>query len=734
MIPTIVSPTREEYIDFQKYWLVLKRRWLPAGLIFASVTGLSFIATLSKEPIYEAEAQILIKTDESSKLVGLEAERGQIDVLSKDSNPVATEAEILRSRPVVEETIAQLDLRNDSGELADYGQIAGELTVKPIIGTDILQVFYQDEDPEQTAIIVNKLIDVYVEEDTRSNRTVAVAAREFIKTQLPKVESTVAKAEADLRQFKVDNKIASLSQEASSNIDGTKSLENEIDSVKAELKGINGKFEQLRRRLNISWEEAVAISSLGRSAIPQLVSQLQQVRIDLVNQRDRFSENAPQIVSLKEREAELVALLEGQIEQIQGDIQRDSLKDKILSISANNSEQNTISEFANLGVERSGLLSKLEALESNLQTRQKNLENLPLLEEQQRELERRVEATQSTYQMLLSRLQETQVAENQNVGNVRVVARAVTPTQPINTSQKKLIILAGGAIGALLGTGFAFLIDFQDRSIKNSKEAEAIFGYPLQGVIPDLGRLARESSAAQIASQQISDPNSNALVAVNAADAKLAARAREAYQMLQANLHFLSTDGERKAIAITSSVAQEGKSQVSAGLAISTAQLGKKVLLIDADLHRPSQHQIFRLPNLDGLNNILRQELEWEEAIQQVMPNLDVLTSGAISENPIPLLRSPTMKTLMQTLSENYDCVIVDTPPLNGIADTIILGGMVDGLLLVVRPGVVDYDSAIAAKKMLINTDQRILGIVANGVELNNEPYAPYAQYDLKTS
>ena len=723
MIPTIVSNTSEEQIDFQKYWLVLKRRWLPATGIFIAMTGICTLTALSKQPVYEAEAQILIKTDKSSQLIGLEDESGQIEVIGKDSNPIVTEAEILKSRPIVEDVIEQLDLKNDLGEFLNYRQVADKLEVKPIVGTDVLQIFYQDLDPELAASVINKVIEVYVQEDTLSNRAAPASALKFIKAELPKVESTVAKAEADLRQFKTQNNIASLSQEAKNNINTIGSLKSEIEAIAANLEDINGRFQQLQSNLNISWEDAVAISSLEESAVPQLVDELQQVRVDLVNQSDRFSENAPQVLSLKEKEAELEALLDRQISNIQGD-RIDSLKNKILNIGVNNSDRKMISEFARLGVERSGLQKKLAKLENNLETRQQNIRNLPLLEEQQRELERRVEATQSTYQNLLSKLQETQVAENQNVGNVRIVADAVVPEQPVHSAKKKLVILVGGVLGVLFGGAVAFLLDFQDRSIKNSREAEKIFGYPLQGVIPNLGQLAETNNLPEL--QQLSSARSSNRrdSLVPTAEYDLAAlRAREAYQMLQANLKFHSIDWNRKAIAITSSVPQEGKSHIAANLAKSLAQVGKRVLLIDADLRKPSQHSILGMSNRVGLSNVLLDEVEPESAVKLAMPNLGVLTAGDTQSNPVPLFHSQRMRTLTKTFLQKYDCVILDTPPLNGMADTVILSDMVDGFLLVVRPGVVDYDSAIAAKKLLINTEKQVFGIVANGVNLKNEPY-----------
>jgi len=202
--------------------------------------------------------------------------------------------------------------------------------------------------------------------------------------------------------------------------------------------------------------------------------------------------------------------------------------------------------------------------------------------------------------------------------------------------------------------------------------------------------------------------------------------------MLQANLRFLSSDKEIKAIVVTSSVPQEGKSEVSANLAVAMAQVGRRVLLVDADMRRPSQHHIWKLTNSSGLSNILVGDTDFNLAVQEVMPKLDVLTSGIIPPNPVALLDSKRMASLIETFSKNYDFVIVDTSPLAGVADAPILGKMADGILLVVRPRVVDYPKAKAAKEFLLSSGQKVLGLVANGVTPKNEPDSYFYYTDEK--
>jgi capsular exopolysaccharide synthesis family protein len=701
-----------EYIEWEKYWLVLKRRWQPATATFIALVVVSLLVAISRKPTYETEAELLIKPDKSAQLTGLANEIGEIEVLTQRSDPIATEAQIIRSRPIIEKAIAQLELKNDEGELFPFQSIASSLTVKAIEGTDVIKVSYKNSEPEMAAAVVNKIIELYIQKNTLSNRAEAASARKFIAKELPKIETEVAKAELDLRHFKNKNQIANLPEETTTIIQTIKLIDDQIDEVIAELESINARYSQLANQLDMTLEEATAISSLNQSiAVQRVLEEIQEVKVQLANKQNYFSDNTPQIINLKEREAELNNLLEQEIKRTLGNQSTISSKNfNILSLGE--LKQTQISQFANLGLQREGLTRKLAALKNSRTAHQQRLNKLPGLEKEQRELERRLEASQSTYKTLLNKLQEAQVTENQNVGNARIIAEAAVPEVPSGIS-KKFIVAGGSVVGALLGVAVAFLLDLVDKSIKNSKEAEELLGYPLQGVIP-LNKLATspylpETNAANISQLALND---RSIIEV-----------REAYQLLQANLELLNPEKLGKVIAVTSSVAREGKSYVSANLVKAKAQVNKRILLVDGDMRRPKQQYIWNIVNQIGLSNILQEEITWQEAIHTVMPGLDLITAGTIPPNPVALIDSEQMKNLIKTLRDRYDYIVFDTPPLTSMADTRILSKMVDGLLLVVRPGVADYGSIMAAKKFLTNSDRNVLGIVANGVELKNEPY-----------
>jgi capsular exopolysaccharide synthesis family protein len=717
-----MEPTEySEELDVQKYWLVLRRRWFPGTAVFGILVGLATLAAFLQKPIYEAEGKLLFKPDSSSSLTGLKNDIGEVVRIGEKSDPLSTETEIILSTPILQQALNELGLRDEKGKPLDPKSIvkSKKLKVSPVTGTDILVVTYQDKEPKIATAVVNRIIEVYLENNILSNRAKATKAREFITQQLPSIEDTVRQADAALRKFKEENRVVALQEEAREAVETLSDLDKEISQLQAQFANVTARSESFRNQLGLSREEAVAVTSLSQSpGVQEVMTELQKVQTELAAERRRFLETAPSIVTLKRKEAELSALLQERVAQVLGSQQNVPVKNLQIGLL----KQNLTGDFVQSEVQRSGLARQLDDLYKT-RTAYKNRSNiLPQLEQTQRELERRIQASQTTYETLLNKLQEARVAENQTVGNARIISTAVIPNKPSGPSKKKY--LAAGILGGtLLALATAFLLDLIDKSVKTVKEARELFGYTLLGVIPTFGKSRK--TRRPVGDVEGIVPR---IVARDLPRSPIA----QAYQMLQANLRFLSSDKPLKAIVVTSSVPQEGKSTVSANLAAAMAQVGRRVLLVDADMRHPSQHHLWELTNSVGLSNILVGEAEFNTAVKNVMPGLDLLTSGVIPPNPVALLDSKRMAALMETFSKSYDFVIVDTPPLAGIADAPILGKMADGILLVVRPTVVDATSAKAAKDFLARSGQNVLGLVANGVIIKNEPdsYFYYTKED----
>jgi len=710
----------EEYIDFSRYFQVLKRRWLPATITFAGILTLSLVAALVSEDVYQAEAQLLIKTD-NRRTPGFDDGRSDIPKLDQ-KDPIETEAKLLQSRDILEKVIKELDLKSKNGKAVTYKQASKSFTAIPIIGTELLQVNYEDPDPDVAVAFVERAIELYSEGYVKVDKDITNKDRDLITKTLPQREAAVKQAEENLRLFKNRNGISDVDLQGANDINALSQIESQINQVNADLNDVNARYNRLQSQLGMNWQEASAVSSLSQSkSVQQTLTQLQNVKVQLTQKRNVLSDNAPQIISLQEEKADLTALLERAISNTLGSQQ--SLAGKINILSLGNLKQAQLSEFANLGLRKEGLEQKLASFRSEYNKIQRRSNLSPQLKEQERELKRKIKAAEGTYDTLLERLAETEVIVERDIDKVRVISNAAIAEDTVNPNGT-LIVAGGAMMGALFGMALAFLLDLKDNTIKNTQEVEDMFAYPLHGVVPNLSLTDGVGRQLQLpgigAGRQLQLPGTTAESIPGQTVAMMPLK--QAYQNIQINLKLQDADVEKKVIAITSSVPQEGKSSVSANLAMARAQCGQRILLIDADMRRPSQHCIWEITNQIGLSNVLQGEMQWQDGIQNMMSNLDVLPSGSIPDNPIALLDSPVFNDFVQDIVQHYDQIIFDTPPMIGIPDAKVIGKITDGFLFVVRPGVVDYSSAKVAKKILQSTGQKVLGIIVNGANMDHEP------------
>ena len=719
-------------LDIQKLWLALKRRWLPGAAVFVVIIGLTIPLALSQKQKtdYEAKGKLLFKPNRTPSLTGVgQIERieggqaagqivGGLAALTTTGNPVSTEMEIVRSIPLAQKTIAELKLRDKKGEPLTPEKLQQKLKAKIVGGTDVVELSYKGADAPETAAVVNKLMSLYIENNLRTNRAEVVAAQEFIAKQLPKAEANVQQTETALRRFKEKNQVIALDEEAKSAVGIMANLEEQITQVQAELQDVNARSGALQNKVGMNSQQAITTSSLSQSpAVQEILKQYQEVEAQLTVQRTRFREEEPTIVSLKEKEAALKALLQERITQTLGSQQQVPIG----NLQMGDFKEQLASDLTKSEVERLGLASRLAQLSNSQLAYKQRLNILPKLEKDQRELQRRLEASQSTYEVLLKKLQELRLAENQNIGNARIIEPAQLPEKrsPLNAM---ITFLFGSTVATVLGMTTIIILEVRDTSLKTLKEVRDRFGYTLLVIIPSFGKKTRS----RVKEQERLIPE---LPVRDTPRAPIS----EAYRMLQANLKFLSSDKPPKVIVVTSSVPKEGKSTVSANLATAMAQLGRRVLLVDADLRHPVQHHIWELTNAGGLSDVLVGQAEFEVVACEVMDNLDVLPCGVIPPNPLALLDSKRMASLIEYFSKTYDFVIIDAPPLVLAADALTLGQMTDGVLLVARPRVVDSTSAAAAKESLERSGQNVLGLVVNGVNLENESdsYFYYAKEEF---
>ncbi len=705
-----------EDINWRKYWLILKRGKSIALTVFSLVTFLGLLYALLSKPLYKSEAKLLIKTNNTSSLTGLGENIGRIETLTDESDPLNAQVEILLSNTALEQTIRELQLKNEQGELIPIKKLGESIKVDALKGTDVLKVNYTADEPQKAATVVEKLVEIFIEQNIRDNRIEAGAARKFILKQLPQSEKIVTEAEFALRQFKEKNNVTYFEEESSASIRSVKELEEKISDSQAQLVDTTARLNNLKRQTSLGVDEAAIVFKLSQvPGIQGLLTELQGVETQLSTEQTRFQAQNPVVIGLTERLNDLERLLQERIEKSTGS--KKIVNWRSLQV-VDSREESQIQELLQTEKERIGLEKRLVEMRTYLSSSKEKVKVWPGIEQSLKELERNVATSQTTYETLLTRLQEINVAENQNVANVRVISRPLIPTEPFN-SHKKTIVLASGILGVLLGVGVTLVIDMIDKSLKTVEEAKRLFPYNLLATIPNL---YGEIDALEMKETGLSFPR---MTSSDLFDF----RVRDAYQLLQANLSFCS-ESKPKTITVTSSVSNEGKSRICANLALSMAQGDSRVLLIDGNLRNPTQHEIWELSNSTGLinlfldrfpsNSMISGQIDASSIIRNVMPNLDVLTSGGVFNNTLALFESNSIKALVGELKKHYDFIIFDAPSLKGNADAGLMSKLSDGIVFVVRTGVADKESVKEAKEFIQNSRQKVLGMVVNEAKVSN--------------
>jgi len=326
-------------------------------------------------------------------------------------------------------------------------------------------------------------------------------------------------------------------------------------------------------------------------------------------------------------------------------------------------------------------------------------------------LQQEVDSNRQLYDMLLKRLKETNVSEENRTINIHVVDYAEVPKSPVKPKLKRSLLLAV-IVGLFMGGGMAFFIEYLDNIVKNSEDLERFFQLPYLGPVPHYDIKNPDSARSEII--VLSEPRSSA---------------SEAYRGLRTGILFSTPGHSPRSVLITSPSAGEGKTITCANLAVAMAQSGSKVLLLDTDMRKPRLHRVFGIKNEQGMSNLLVGEGEWKDfRIKTDITNLDFIPSGPISPNPAELVGSERMQMLMNEFGEEYDRIVVDSAPVAAVTDPVVLSRMVDGVILVIRAGVTSRDIIANGIRQLKDVHATILGATLNNIDIGKGSYY-YHQY-----
>lgn len=565
-------------------------------------------------------------------------------------------------------------------------EVRNNISATPRENTNIIDVTFTHPDPILAPRILNQASQAL---RRYGARRVSVAASQdvaFIEEQLDSAQRQLSQSLDAIQEFKETRAFTDLSLQEQNLVNEIQAVTEEIDALERQ----RSTLAELERRMNRS--------PLGEVDLVSLLADLsegenRQIR-DLVNR-------------IQDRQEELQDLLTTQR------VTRDHPR-----------AQAMLSQMASIRTELGeAIRANLRAIEGRIESQNEELAGLrreqqrfPALENRLQTLQLQQNLDEGTYEFLLSQLYQARITEAAAAPYVDIVDPALEarPIQP----RGQMNVVLGALLGLILGIGTAFFLEYLDRTIRTSSDIEALLGIPVLGLVPRLrrvdGREEEEGGSVPL------------VVALDPLDP-----AAEAYRNLRMNLMFMSTaDDPVRTILVTSAGPAEGKSTTALNLAVMLAQQSKKILLIDADLRRPALHRALDLLREPGLTDLLVGSATPKEAVRpNVLPNLDILPSGPFPPNPSELLDSKAMQRLIRELEDDYDQIVIDSPPMLAVTDTSVLSAQADGVLLVMRSGETEQRAGERSVDQLRRLDVRIFGAVLNEVSTSAAEDSYYLQY-----
>jgi succinoglycan biosynthesis transport protein ExoP len=695
---------------YQHKWLLLTAVLLACGT--------AFFLTERLTRLYQADCTIEFDPNPIKPLGRSADDDASMGALYWSSREFfATQSKIMTSRALAERVVAKLGLNHNPDffgvpEQAKKGwngvavteaaqALQRRISVDQERDTNIVHIRITDPKPELSMLLANAVADAYIEKIMQDKLGSTTSALEWLSTQLDSLKGQLERSELSLHEF-VQEK-ANLSMP----------FEEQQKLVSADIQRFNGTLSETRLK---RVELAARLESLlaAQNQDPLLINHPAMAESDTVNNlRAKYYEK------MAEREA-LAIKYGDQHPQIRAlDLELTLLRDELHAeidrfVTNARLELNETQSIEN-GVQ--GMLAQANraGLELNLQ------------EITYRRLQRERDNSARLYGSILERTADTDLAHALQVSFVRVVDRALTPTFSIYPSYHKNLTI-GGLLGLVVGIGLALLLTQLDRVIRTVEEAEA-FGVTVLGVMPriDQGSPIPGVRHGRRRWRTASDPVTNRDLVVHTHPKSSTA---ECCRTIRTNLTFMSADRPQRAIVVTSASPREGKTTVAICVAISLAQGGKRVLLVDTDLRKPRLHKALGLQNTRGTTTVLVGEHTASEATQRTeIPGLELLASGPIPPNPAELLHTKQFHDLIAELSGRYDHILYDSPPLAAVTDAAIIAPQVDGVLLVVHGQKTTRDALRSALRQLRDVNARITGGVLNDVDLSTRNYGYGAYY-----
>jgi polysaccharide biosynthesis transport protein len=712
----------EDTINLRDYWdVILKRKWTVITLLLI-VLAVTFVSTSLITPIYRATTVLQIEQD-TAKVVEYQ-DVAQPGAMFSEKDFYQTQYELMKSTALALKVVEQVGLQQlqsatnpkdasvhgwlaskrskdekkpetprkvpnqiniESAKMNAAQSLLGGLTIQPVGNSRLVNVSFDSSDPKLAASVANAVAQSFIAANLERRFEATSYAKTFLEERIAQEKAKLEEAENALLKYARDQEIFSVGKEGATT--ATENLQ-EFNTAYAQAQQARIKAESLYMQLQSSQS-----GDLPQVLESKLMLSLKETKLkleaDYQEKLKTFKPAYPAMQELAAQIAEITAQMEAEKKNVYGMIKASYEEAKAHEALL---AQKLVS-------------SKQEAMGMQSRSIQYSI------------LKREADTNRQMYEALLQRLKEVSVAGGVGTNNVFVVDKAEVPGGPYKPDMQRNLMIAL-LIGLSGGIGLAFFFEHLDDTFKRPVDVEKQLNLAVLGIIPESMEMRDGFGALYSA---IENPRS-VLV--------------EAYRSVRTALQFSREGGAPKLLAVTSSEMGEGKTTSAVSIAIQFAQLGSRVLLIDADLRNPSLHKLFDVDLDPGLTNYLTGVKKPVEITHNTpIANLYFIPSGALPPNPAELLSSNRMAQLLELAAGKFDHVIIDSPPILGLADALVISNLVDAMLLVVEAGETRRGAVEAALKRLISVRGRPIGCLLTKMQHHtlNYGYEYYYSYGRKS-
>jgi len=691
-------------VDLRDYWRILKKRKAIFVLAVLSMGIFSYLFTAVRRPLPEYQATSSVKIEKVSNMANLLT--GMFTWSTGDN--VTTQTHIITSFPVLVQGAKDLGwlpkdvssetIRTSKRYLSVVDRLRAMIQTEAESGTSIINIRVTSKDPEEAAEVANTIAQSYRKFNILERNRQTMEMRGFIEQQLRSTLAQLERAEEDLRAFKEQYEVISLDARASHILSRLGAAESDYEKVLAEreelslqLKSVEG--EKVTPR-NLA--QAVMVAS-PHSPLRRLSPALSDLTLERTTLLVGFTEDHPQV-------KEIDSQIEGLLNEL-----RTQLTSYLRALKPREEE----------------LLARMERLREQSRAIPENALRLA-------RLEREVDLHKTLYAELERKHQEVLIQEAGRIEEVTIVRPAMVPSRRINAASNIMTIVTGIIIGIVLGIVLAFVTETLDTSIGTIEDVENLLNIPVLGLIPSAEVEGRRKG------ERNKVPSKERMGLVTHLEPKSVVA--ESYRSLRTNLQFMDVEKQGKTFLITSSSLQEGKTFNVVNLALSMAQAGDKVLLVEGDLRRPRIAHMFGLDSVPGITDYVLGNYQWRDIVNTItdimlgdfdmedilrtpgLDNLNIMTGGIRPPNPSEILSSSRFNEFLKEAKAQYDVVLLDSPPVLPVADATEIARTADGVILVYEVGKIARGVLKRAKMNLDNVSANVLGIILSNVKPEVSP------------